>query len=596
MHSISRTLLLCFTLVSLSTIGFAANPTFDIKTISAAGVGGAVVTADFDHDGNADFATDVGAKTAVFFGDGSGNFTRVNAGPGLGFLQIADVDGDGHPDLVGSTGQITASGPPPIVVLRNNGDRTFKALAPFTVAGWNGVGFAAGDFDGDGKADLALRTDLLVVSVLVGNGDGTFQAAHPVYTANVANAFDPTNYSIESVQTTADFDGNGKVDFMVSEGQTNLFGGSVISFMLNQGSLNFAPQQFSQQSFDAAVPLDANGDGKADIGFNWEGCHTPCGGGDVWSLSTGKPQQIDNAQWDDAFNLFPGSPVAADFNGDGQPDIAWSYGTFLTFDASGLPTTPHQSVVIHLGPPQINPTNTVEIQVGPDDQGNPDAMASADFNNDGASDIVVVSIAHNAIHVMLNTTVGAVKPGFKLAVAPSAATVAAGQSATFTATVTPQGGFTSNVTFSCSGLPAGAACTFTPASLVPSNGPAKSPLAITTTARTSAALIHHQPAGMFLALSLPFFGIVCVGAAPRNWKRLVTVAALCTLLIAACVSCGGFSGPKASTTPPPNNGGGGGAGGSGGGMTGTPAGTYTVVVAAQGGGITQQANITLNVQ
>jgi hypothetical protein len=590
MHRISRTLLLCFTLVSLASIGFAANPTtFDIRTISATGVGGAVVTADFDNDGNADFATNAGGKVAVFFGDGTGNFTRVNAGAGMDDLQIADIDGDGRPDLIGTVGNITASGPPPIVVLRNNGDRTFHALAPFTVTGWNGVGFAVGDFDGDGKADLALRTDVLVVSVLVGNGDGTFQAPHPVYTANPANGFDPTNYAVETVASAADFDGNGKLDFMVSEGSTNLFGGVVISFMLNQGGLNFAPQQFPQEEFFAPTVLDANGDGKADVGFNWAACHTPCGGGDVWSLSTGKPQQIDNAQWDDNFGLFPGSPVAADFNGDGQPDIAWSYGTFVSFDANGTPSTAHQSVVLHMGPPQLNPTNTVEIQVGPDDQSNPDAMVTADFNNDGAPDIVVLSIAHNAIRVMLNTTVGAVKPGFKLAVAPASATIAAGQSATFTATVTPQGGFTSDVTFACSGLPAGASCTFTPASLVPSNGPAKATLAITTTARSSAALVHHPPTGMFLALSLPFFGVVCIGCTPeRNWKRLAMVAALCTLLIAACVSCGGFSGPKASATPPPSS--------NGGGATGTPAGTYTVVVAAQGGGITQQANITLNVQ
>jgi hypothetical protein len=390
------------------------------------------------------------------------------------------------------------------------------------------------------------------------------------------------------VQVAADFDGNGKTDFMVSEGQTNLFGGDNISFMLNQGGLNFTRQTFSQGGFLAAKALDGNGDGKADVGFTWSACHTPCGGSDVWSLATGAPQQIDTAQWDDSIGLVGNSPVAADFNGDGQRDIAWSYASFATFTSTGL-SPAHQAVLIHVGPTTPDPAHqqNVEIDVGPDEGGNVDTMVTADFNNDGAPDMVVASQTHGVIRVMLNTTVGVVHPGFAFGIAPAAATVAAGQSATLSATLTPTGGFTQQVTFSCSGLPAGAACSFTPGAIVPSNGAAKATLTITTTPRKSGAL-HRGTGGVFFALTLPLLGVVMVGGGKRRaWARIAVLGALCVVLVLVSTSCGGFSGSSSQPPNPPSGGGGGG---------GTPAGAYTVVVTAQGGGVSHTANVRLTVQ
>jgi hypothetical protein len=598
MSRFRRIQLLCSLVVLLSAFGFSANPTFSIKTIAAPGAGGPIVTADFDSDGNADLAVGTSKGLTVFYGDGTGNFTRVDVGGSTAFLQVADVDGDGRPDLISAQGTFPAVS---IVTFRNNGDRTFAQRDSGPISGWNGTGFAAADFDGDGKADVALSTGQLTVGVAVGNGDGTFQAPRTVFTATAPPDTGAGPSGIDSVQVAGDFDGNGKPDFMVSVGPTNLFGGDNISFLLNQGHLTFTPETFSQGGFFQAKALEANGDGKTDVGFSWAACHTPCGGGDVWSLGTGKPQQIDAAQWDDAFGLIPQSPIAADFNGDGQPDIAWSYGTYMSFDALGTPSAPHQSIAIHLGPAQLSPADPLEVQVGPDDHSNFDAMVAGDFNGDGAPDIAVVSIGAGSIRVLLNTTPGVVKPSFRFALSQATETVAAGQSATNTATLTPAGGFTQSVAFTCSGLPTGAACSFTPSSLVPSNGPVKTTLTISTTARTSSSLngspLHRGASATFFAFTLPFFGIVCLGGSTaardgggrHHWKRMLLLASLCAVLALTLVGCGGFS-QSATATPPPSNPGG---SGSPTPAAGTPAGTYTVVVTAQGGGLTHTANVSL---
>ena len=72
-----------------------------------------------------------------------------------------------------------------------------------------------------------------------------------------------------------------------------------------------------------------------------------------------------------------------------------------------------------------------------------------------------------------------VAPGFSVAASPASATITPGQSATFTLTVTPAGGFNSAVSFACGGLPSLATCAFSSASVTPANGqPAQSTLTI----------------------------------------------------------------------------------------------------------------------
>ena len=155
---------------------------------------------------------------------------------------------------------------------------------------------------------------------------------------------------------------------------------------------------------------------------------------------------------------------------------------------------------------------------------------------------------------------------FTLDASPQTATVRAGQSATFNITITPVGDLTSTVGFSCNGLPAGASCSFSPASLTPGVNPVSTTLTLTTTTQSTAAPLAIWRPGLFVwpfsvagFFSLLFFVILRNRSTAR--RTLILWAAMAGLLLMA--SCGGGSGSGTTSGP-----------------TGTPAGSSSVTVTA----------------
>jgi subtilase family serine protease len=191
-------------------------------------------------------------------------------------------------------------------------------------------------------------------------------------------------------------------------------------------------------------------------------------------------------------------------------------------------------------------------------------------------------------------TVNAIPPTFTLA--GTAVTVAPGASTgnTSTITVTPAGGFTGSValTAAVTASPAGAVDaptlsfgSTTPVSITGTNA-ATATLAISTTARTSATMVHpHRPgipwqaAGGAMLACLLLFGIP---APLRRWRSLLGMLALLVILAGCVLACGG--------------GGSTGGGGGGGGNPGTTAGTYTITVTGTSGATTATNTVTLIVQ
>jgi hypothetical protein len=135
-------------------------------------------------------------------------------------------------------------------VLLGNGDGTFRAPVSSLIADSVGASLAVGEFNGDGKLDVVATTPGVSsnVFILLGRGDGTFQA--PLTFSAQANAFSVT---------VGDFNGDGKLDLALTSGFN-------VPVLLGNGDGTFQPPVFFRPrgAFGIAA-ADLNGDGKLDL-------------------------------------------------------------------------------------------------------------------------------------------------------------------------------------------------------------------------------------------------------------------------------------------------------------------------------------------
>ena len=355
---------------------FATAPSYPTE-----GTARAVAVGDFNGDGIPDLAVandDYPAGTvAVFLGNGDGTLrlaASLQAGPGPVGVTVADFNRDGYQDLLitnyydgnsskGSSGpQISG-----VRVFLGNGDGTFQGAFPYT-KGLGTMAVAVGDFNGDGIPDLAVaQTGFYpgawgdTVQILLGNGDGTFQAG-PSY----EGPFRPTSVVV------GDFNGDGKLDIALA-------GGGGVSVLLGNGDGTFQAAG-NYDTEDDAGPLavgDFNGDGILDIAVAQAS-------GDLLVLFGNGDGTFQGAA-NSAFGTPPYSLAVGDINGDGFLDLV------ATNSDSG-----NVSVLLGNG-------NGTFLDPQPYPAGSsPYGLAAADFNGDGKLDLAVADIYSGTLTILIN--------------------------------------------------------------------------------------------------------------------------------------------------------------------------------------------------
>src|SRR5262249_29154060 len=143
----------------------------------------------FGHDAMLDLAvTNLQGGVSVLLGDGRGSFDAAGSyATGIipSCIAVADLDRDGSADLVVANQGTYPFHNSNLTVLLGNGDGTFQPASPLD-AGSVPTAVAVGDFNGDGIPDLAVANyvEQGTVNVLLGNGDGSFQPPNPLPVGN----------------------------------------------------------------------------------------------------------------------------------------------------------------------------------------------------------------------------------------------------------------------------------------------------------------------------------------------------------------------------------------------------------------------------
>ncbi len=343
--------------------------------------------AAFNGDGRPDIAVaDEGSNdVSILMATGPRTYApaaTVPAGPGPAWLAAGDLNGDGKQDLVAS--DFNSLDPSYVTVLLGNGDGTFQSGQTYPV-GETPFPVTLADLTGNGTLDIITGNDgTNDISVLMGRGDGTFLPEIRIPTGLV-----PYQLAV------ADFNGDGRPDIAVADFQSN-----DVTVLLNQSDGVFGPpEQISTGASQiATVTADFSGDGRLDLAIAdpiKDTVTIMVGNGDG-TFTTGQVLSV---------GIEPSGLAVGDFNGDGCPDLAVA-------DASS------DDVMVFLGLGDGTFSNPLALSVGEQ----PQAIVTGDFLHNGITDIAVADELSNDVSVLFGRGDGTFLPAvqFKVGAEPVA--------------------------------------------------------------------------------------------------------------------------------------------------------------------------------
>ena len=325
--------------------------------------------------------------------------STIDLGVSPNSVVTADFNNDGKLDLAVVTNEIDPncfqSAPGMVSILLGNGDGTFSLASNLPCGARRASELFAttvGDFNGDGNQDLIVIINsfgLIEFEVFLGNGDGTF-----TYSTN-DGGWDGMGPVI-----TGDFDRDGALDIATP---VDFLGAGVIEIWLNDGNGDFAfKSSMTTGTFSSIVNEDFNRDGILDLANSWTGsCDWECY---TVYLGNGDGTFVPASSQPTSSGLLTG-----DFDGDGIPDLIGE-GRFVKGNGDGTFTD--------IGPGPDFLTAGYRFR-------GPIPGAIADLNGDNKPDVVAIGPSNNIL-LYLGNGDGTFKPPISVAVGQSPDSVEVG--------------------------------------------------------------------------------------------------------------------------------------------------------------------------
>ncbi len=336
------------------------------STFPVSGAPYSAVVGDFNGDGVPDLAVlaFLGGQVAVALGNGDGTFSKPTYYNALASsLAAGDFRNDGILDLA-----LTDNLSNNLQVMLGNGNGTFGPSSYYSTPDFPNL-IAVGDFNNDGKLDV-LTVDQSgycpCMSVLLGNGDGTFQA--PIITQPPGPA---------AAIGLGDFNGDGNLD-VVTAGQFGSSNDIGILYGNGDGTFTDGPIYQASTSPQSVAVADFNGDHILDLAV---------------ANAIGGSVEILLGNGDGTFRYgpvyaayFPVDIQAVDLNGDGKLDLAYESGVYSTV----------ANVLTGNGDGTFRRGGSYQI-------GFESVLFSADLNGDGQPDFILLNYLGNQVVIWLNT-------------------------------------------------------------------------------------------------------------------------------------------------------------------------------------------------